>query len=522
MIPSADKDTLSFRNEPFSDFSAPVVAAQMRLAIDEVRAQFPLQFPLLLQNQEVPTESKIISVNPAHPDEIIAEHAAAGAALVPKAIQQAQNAFPGWSAKPPRERIDLLTNAASLLRERKMLFSAWMVLEAGKNWTEADADTAEAIDFLEYYARQAAYLAEVSPDIQLPGEIDRLVYIPFGVGAVLPPWNFPLAILAGMTCSAIVMGNTVVLKPSPYTPTIAAQFIALLTECGLPPGVVTLCQGGADFGDALVSHPLVQFVSFTGSKKVGLQIYSKIGHTIPGQNGLKRAVLELGGKNSIIVAEDADLESAADGMVASAFGFNGQKCSACSRAIVHESVIESFLELLKIRMQSMQQGDPAENFATGPVSSDIAYKRILDYIGQGISRGKLLCGGEAMTPPKAGYFIKPTIFTGLEPDDPVCMEEIFGPVLCVIPYKTLDEALAIANGTEYALTGAIYSTSEETLDRAAREFQVGNLYLNRKCTGAMVGAHPFGGFKMSGTDSKAGGPDYLLHFVQAKSIARKI
>jgi 1-pyrroline-5-carboxylate dehydrogenase len=494
----------------------------MRQAIDEVGAQLPLRLPLILLSQEIVADSKVVSVNPARPGQVIAEHTAASVAHVPIAIQQAQDAFPCWSAKPPQERIALLEKAASLLRERKMLFSAWMVLEAGKNWVEADADTAEAIDFLEYYARKAEHLANISPDIQLPGEIDRLVYIPFGVGAVLPPWNFPLAILAGMTCSAIVMGNTVVLKPSPYTPTIAAQFIALLTECGLPPGVVTLCQGGADFGDALVGHPQIQFVSFTGSKKVGLHIHSKVGHTIPGQTGLKRAVLELGGKNSIIVAADADLESAADGVVASAFGFNGQKCSACSRAIVHESVIEPFLELLKTRMQSLQQGDPAENFATGPVSSDIAYDRILDYLNQGRSRGKVLWGGEAMTPPEAGYFIKPTIFTHLRPDDPICKEEIFGPVLCVIPFETLDEALAIANGTEYALTGAIYSTSEETLDRASREFQVGNLYLNRKCTGAMVGAHPFGGFKLSGTDSKAGGPDYLLHFVQAKSIARKI
>jgi 1-pyrroline-5-carboxylate dehydrogenase len=522
MISGTNQSLSTFRNEPFSDFSLPHVAAQMRSAINEVRTQLPLQVPLHLRGQELTTESMIVSVNPACPDESIARHTAAVVAQVPMAIQQAQDAFPSWSAKQPRDRIDLLKSAASLLRERKMLFSAWMVLEAGKNWVEADADTAEAIDFLEYYARQAEHLANVSPDIQLPGEVDRLVYIPFGVGAILPPWNFPLAILAGMTCAAIVMGNTVVLKPSPFTPTIAAQFVALLTECGLPPGVVTLCQGGADFGDALVSHPQIQFVSFTGSKKVGLHIYSKVGHTIPGQTGLKRAILELGGKNSIIVAADSDLESAADGVVASAFGFNGQKCSACSRAIVHESVIKPFLELLKTRMQSLQQGDPENNFATGPVSSDVAYKRILDYIDQGRSRGKLLWGGEAMTPPEAGYFIKPTIFTDLKPDDPVCMEEIFGPVLCVIPFKTLDEALAIANGTEYALTGAIYSTSEETLDRAAREFQVGNLYLNRKCTGAMVGAHPFGGFKMSGTDSKAGGPDYLLHFGQAKSIARKI
>jgi len=511
-----------FANEPFSNFDKADLEAEIREAIRKVQSQIPLRFSLTLGGKEIDTASKLISINPAKPREVIGEHPSADASHVEAAVQQALDAFPAWSSKSAEERIEVLRRAAALLRRRKMLFSAWIVVESGKNWAEADADTAEAIDFLEYYARQAAQLAAATPTVQLPGECDRLVYIPFGVGAILPPWNFPLAILAGMTTAAIVMGNTVVLKPSPLTPTIAALFFELLTECGLPQGVVTMCQGGSEFGDALVSHPQIQFVSFTGSKKVGLHIYSKVGQTLPLQSGLKRAVLELGGKNSIIVEEDADLESAATGVVASAFGFNGQKCSACSRVIVNERVMESFLVLLKQKTEELLQGDPIDNFAVGPVINDVAYRRVMSYIEQSKLRGKVLCGGEALTAPEDGYFIKPTILTGLAPDDPIATEEIFGPVLVVLSSKNFEEALALANGTEYALTGSVYSSSEERLERATREFQVGNLYLNRKCTGAMVGAHPFGGFKMSGTDSKAGGPDYLLHFSQAKSIARKL
>ncbi|ADV84119.1 delta-1-pyrroline-5-carboxylate dehydrogenase [Terriglobus saanensis SP1PR4] len=523
MTTSANTSLPVFANEPFCDFSDAKIAQQMREAIQHAESRLTAEkYPLVLNGEEKTTKTEIVSVNPARPSQTIGVYASADASHVPSAVASASKAFASWSAQSTEKRADLLLRAASLLRERKMEFNAWLVLEAGKNWGEADADTAEAIDFLEYYALQAIQLAHAKPSIQYPGEENQLVYLPLGVGAVLPPWNFPLAIMAGMTCAAIVMGNTVVLKPSPLTPTIALRFVELLLECGLPEGVVTLCQGGPEFGDALVGHPEVQFIAFTGSKKVGLHIHAKAAQTQPGQRGIKRTILELGGKDGIIVDADADLESAANGVVASAFGFNGQKCSACSRVIVDQSVHDEFVEMLKTRVAALAQGDPVENFATGPVANDAAYDRVLGYIQDGATRGTIVAGGHAKTKPEDGYYIEPTVITGLTSSDRLCQEEIFGPVLTVIAAKDFDDALRIANDTEYGLTGAIYSSSEEKLHRAAREFHVGNLYFNRKCTGAMVGAHPFGGFKMSGTDSKAGGPDYLHLFSQAKSIARKL
>jgi 1-pyrroline-5-carboxylate dehydrogenase len=512
----------AFINEPFSDFTDPQTAQQMREAIKSAISTLNRpRYPLILGGKEVDTTAEITSINPAHPGQVIGVHAAADASHVPAAVAAASDALPGWSALAPEERAQFLFRVAEVLRKRKMEFSALMVLEAGKNWEEADADTAEAIDFLEYYAHQALELAKAAP-LQYPGEQNRFLYLPLGVGAVLPPWNFPLAVMAGMTCAAIVMGNTVVLKPSPMAPTIAAHFVELLSECGLPQGVVTLCQGGPEFGDALVGHPEIQFIAFTGSKKVGLHIHAKAAQAQPEQRGIKRTILELGGKDSIIVDADADLESAAMGVVASAFGFNGQKCSACSRVIVDKQVYDTFTGMLTSRATALTQGDPADNFATGPVASDIAYSRVLKYINDGAQQGTVICGGKAKTAPEDGYFIEPTIIVGLTPEDPLCQEEIFGPVLVVLPAEDFHDALRIANDTEYGLTGAVYTRSEQKLAQAAREFHVGNLYFNRKCTGAMVGAHPFGGFKMSGTDSKAGGPDYLHLFSQAKSIARKL
>jgi 1-pyrroline-5-carboxylate dehydrogenase len=342
------------------------------------------------------------------------------------------------------------------------------------------------------------------------------------VGVVIPPWNFPLAIMAGITAAGIVCGNTVVLKPSPDAPTIAARFVSLLQEAGLPAGVVNLVQGGPEVGRALVEHPQVRFIAFTGSKKVGVEIHERAAKTQPGQHFLKRTILELGGKDSIIVEADCDLDSAVEGVVASAFGFNGQKCSACSRVIVEESVYDKFSEKLVQRVQTIQSGDPEENFAAGPVINEVAKKRVLAYIEVGKREGKLLTGGVALQTKGNGYSVAPTVFCDVSPNARLAQEEIFGPVLAVIRSKGFDDALAIANNTEYGLTGAIYSGSEEKLQRAREEFHVGNLYLNRKCTGAMVGAHPFGGFNMSGTDSKAGGPDYLTLFTQAKSIAEKV
>jgi 1-pyrroline-5-carboxylate dehydrogenase len=381
----------------------------------------------------------------------------------------------------------------------------------------------ETIDFLEFYAREALRLAEVKTPIQLPGERDELIYIPLGVGAVIPPWNFPFAIMAGMTAASIVTGNTVILKPSSDAPTIAAKFLEVLLEAGMPHGVVNFCPGsGATFGNAVVEHPKTRFISFTGSKAVGLAIHEAAAHTQKGQIWIKRTVLEMGGKDSILVCADANLDAAADGVAASAFAFGGQKCSACSRAIVEAPVYDAFVEKVRERAAKLTVGDPVVNPSLGPVINKGALDSILHYIEIGKKEGRLVIGGHAPKTADGGYFVEPTMIVDVAPDAVIAQEEIFGPVLAVIKVANFEEGLKVANNTEYGLTGAIYSTDRAKLDRARRDFHVGNLYFNRKCTGAMVGAHPFGGFNMSGTDSKAGGPDYLLLFTQSKSVAEKL
>jgi 1-pyrroline-5-carboxylate dehydrogenase len=511
-----------FRNEPFTDFTTPENREAMVEALARARSEIGRTYDLVIGGKPVRLAKTFASVNPAAPEEAIGRHYAATPAEADAAVAAAEAAFAGWSRTASAERVVLLLRAAELLRERHFEFCAWLTLEVGKNWGEADADLGECIDFLEFYAREALRLERSTTPIQFPGERNRLRYIPLGVGAVIPPWNFPLAIMAGMTAAAIVCGNTVVLKPSPDAPTIAARFVALLVEAGLPDGVVNLVQGGEEVGSALIEHPKVRFIAFTGSKKVGLEIHERAAHTQPGQYFLRRTILEMGGKDSIVVEADCDLDSAVEGVAASAFGFSGQKCSACSRAIVADAVYDTFCDRLRERVEALACGDPEKNFAVGPVINQAAQKRVLEYIAIGKSEGKLLTGGNTVETAGKGYFIAPTVFTDVLPDARLAQEEIFGPVLAVIRSKSFDEALAIANNTEYGLTGAIYSGSREKLERAGREFQVGNLYYNRKCTGAMVGAHPFGGFRMSGTDSKAGGPDYLLLFTQAKSIAEKL
>jgi 1-pyrroline-5-carboxylate dehydrogenase len=511
-----------FTNEAFVDFTTAENERAMRDALDSVRGMLGQEYDNVVAGKRLKTEGKIISVNPARPVQVIGVHQRAEADLAEQAVQAALDAFPSWSRTPVAERASLLFRVADAIRERKFEFCAWLTLEVGKNWAEADADVGETIDFLEFYGREALRLDKATTPIQYPDERNQLRYLPLGVGAVIPPWNFPFAIMAGMTAASIVTGNTVILKPSVDAPTIAARFFALLEAAGLPAGVVNLCQGeGADFGAAVVAHPKTRFIAFTGSKAVGLEIHESAARTQPGQIFIKRTILEMGGKDSIIVADDADLDSAVDGVVASAFGFNGQKCSACSRAIVDASLYDSFCEKLQARVATIKTGDPAENFYTGPVISPKSYNKVLSYIEIGKGEGRLLNGGKAIEI-DGGHYIAPTVFADVAPMARISQEEIFGPVLAVIRAKDFDDALAIANNTEYGLTGALYSASAQKLDRAREEFHVGNLYFNRKCTGAMVGAHPFGGFNMSGTDSKAGGPDYLLLFTQAKSIAEKM
>jgi 1-pyrroline-5-carboxylate dehydrogenase len=515
-------DLAGFRNEPFVDFSVGENRRRMEDALYLVEGQLGREYGLRVGGRELEATGWVVSVNPARPAQVIGRHKLAEAGHVEAAVAAAEAAFAGWSKRPAAERVDLLLRAAAAIRERSFEFCAWLCLEVGKNWAEADADVGETIDFLEFYAREALRLDGATTPIQMPGERNRLRYVPLGVGAVIPPWNFPLAIMAGMTAASIVCGNTVVLKPSPDAPTIAAKFVELLEELGIPDGVVNLCVGGPEFGSALVEHKAVRFIAFTGSKAVGLHIHERAARTQVGQRFIKRTILELGGKDAIIVASDCDMDAAVEGVAASAFGFNGQKCSACSRAIVDEAVYDVFLDRLVERVGKIASGDPAKNFYGGPVINQVAKDRVLKYLEIAKDEGRVLVGGAAIGTTDGGYYVAPTVVADVAATARLAQEEIFGPVLAVIKAKDFEDALAIANDTEYGLTGAIYTGSRERLERAAEEFQVGNLYLNRKCTGAMVGAHPFGGFNMSGTDSKAGGPDYLLLFTQGKSIAEKV
>jgi 1-pyrroline-5-carboxylate dehydrogenase len=512
-----------FQNEPLTDFTNAENARKMKEAISKVRSELGREYDMVIGDKLIKTTEKIKSVNPARPSEVVGVFQSAGREHVEPAIQAALTAFETWKRTTVEQRAALVHTVACILRERKFEFAAWMVFEVGKNWAEADADIAETIDFAELYAREALRLSEAKTVVQMPGEADRLMYVPLGVAAVIPPWNFPCAIMAGMTMAAIVTGNTVVLKPSHDSPAIAAKFFEVLQEAGLPDGVVNFCPGsGASFGAGLVEHPKTRFIAFTGSKEVGLDINQRAAKPQAGQKWIKRTILEMGGKDSIIVDSDANLDAAVEGTAQAAFGFQGQKCSACSRVIVDEMVYDVFVERLKERVSKIVVGEPTENKTMGPVVSEKAMKSILNYIEIGKKEGRLIYGGGPAKEAGEGYFIQPTVIADIAPTARIAQEEIFGPVLAVIKSRNFEDALEIANNTEFGLTGAVYSTSRDKLERARTDFHVGNLYFNRKCTGAMVGAHPFGGFNMSGTDSKAGGPDYLLLFTQAKSVAEKL
>jgi 1-pyrroline-5-carboxylate dehydrogenase len=511
-----------FKNEPVLDFTRDDNRRRMEEALQKVRAELGREYELLIAGERVKTGDLLKSVNPSHPSQIVGVHHKATADLARRAVEAAHEYFPTWADTPARARIEMIVRTAAIIRERKFEFDAWLVYEAGKTWPEADADVSEAIDFCEYYARQMLKYASPDPVLQLPGEKDQLVYLPLGAGVIIPPWNFPLAIMTGMTTAALVTGNTVVLKPSSDTPTIAAKFAEALLEAGVPSRAFSLCTGsGAEVGDVLVQHPKTRFVSFTGSRDVGLRINELAAKPQPGQIWIKRVVAEMGGKDAIIVDREADIDQAVEGVAVSAYGYQGQKCSACSRAIVDEAVYDEFLEKLKKRVSQISVGpsERPDNYM-GPVINERAKQSILNYIEIGKKEGRLVCGGEAAG--GEGYFVQPTVIADVQPKARIFQEEIFGPVLAVTKAKDFDQALEFANDSEYGLTGAVYTTNREKIDKASRRFHVGNLYFNRKCTGAMVGAHPFGGFNMSGTDSKAGGPDYLLQFLQAKSIAEKL
>ncbi|MGH8129101.1 MAG: L-glutamate gamma-semialdehyde dehydrogenase [Gammaproteobacteria bacterium] len=511
-----------FRNEPFADFSKPEVRKAYAMGLAEARAELGREYDNRIGDKRVQSAKKFNSINPSRSIEVVGVHQENTVEAAHEAIANAALMFECWRLTKPEKRVEIVLRAAAIMRRRKPYYCAWLTLETGKTFPEADGDLGEAIDFLEYYGRQQLKLSGPQPVHQLPGEKDELVYIPLGVGAVIPPWNFPMAITCGMTAAAVVAGNTVVLKPSSDAPTIAAKLMEVLEEAGLPAGVVNFVTGGGStVGDALVTDPRVRFISFTGSKAVGLEINRKAAETKPGQKWIKRTVLEMGGKDSILVDEDSDVNAAVEAVAVSAFGYQGQKCSACSRAIVHEKVYDQFVEKLGERTKTIKTGDAGDpNNYMGPVINERSLKNTLSYIEVGKKEGRLIAGGKRGD--AAGYFIEPTIFADIAPTARLAQEEIFAPVLAVIKCKSFDEGLAIANNTEYGLTGAVFTKDPKKQEKAASEFHVGNLYVNRKCTGAMVGAHPFGGFNMSGTDSKAGGPDYLLLFTQAKSIAHKL
>ncbi len=515
-----------YRNEPFVDYNQPENEAAMRQALEKVRAEFGRTYPMVIGGEQVAADSVFGSENPSRPDEIVGYFQQGNAQHTDAAIQAAATAFETWKYTSVEERARCLLRAAAEFRRRKHEFSALMVYEVGKTWVEADADTAETIDFLEYYARQALRIVDGS-HLLTPYAPEQLSlhYIPLGVGAIIPPWNFACAIPAGLVAAALVTGNTVVFKPAEQSPVCGYWVSEVFWNAGVPRGVLNFITGpGEVVGARMVEHPQTRFIGFTGSRDVGIRIYEEAAKVRPGQLWLKRTILEMGGKDAVLVDETANLEAAAHGIVAGAFGFQGQKCSAGSRAIIVDKVYEQVAgRVVDIARQLVvDEPDKSHQIGMGPVIDRDAMRKIMDYIEVGTQEGKLLLGGQPLPSAGNGYFIPPTIFGDVPWDARIAQEEIFGPVLTLVRANDFDDGLRVVNSTQYGLTGAIYSADSARLERARREFHVGNLYLNRKSTGALVGVHPFGGFNMSGTDSKSGGPDYLLLFLQAKSIGEKL
>ena len=515
---------VAYKHEPFTDFTIEKNIQEMEKAFKQIEADFGKDYPLIIGGERVTTEEKLVSVNPANKEEVIGHVSKADQKLAERAMKVADETFETWRKSDPKVRADILFRAAAIVRRRKFEFSAHLVKEGGKPWNEADADVAEGIDFLEYYGRQMLEISQGGHVLSRPIEHNRFDYIPLGVGVVISPWNFLFAIMAGTTVAAAVTGNTVLLKPASTTPVIAYKFLEVLEEAGLPAGVVNFIPGsGAEVGDYLVDHPRTRFVSFTGSREVGSRIFERAGvvHADKGQKWLKRTIIEMGGKDTIVVDNEADLELAAQSIVASAFGFSGQKCSACSRAVIHEDVYDEVRDRVIELTNEKVAGDPATNESfTGPVIDQAAYDKIMGYIEIGKEEGKLVAGGDGDD--TKGWFIQPTVFADVDPEARIMQEEIFGPVVGLTKAKDFNEAIAIANNTDFGLTGAVISNNRAHIEQAREDFHVGNLYFNRGCTGAIVGYQPFGGFNMSGTDSKAGGPDYLIHHMQGKTTTEQL
>ncbi len=510
-----------FKNCPLTDFSVPANREAMEKALAKVKSELGREYPIVIGNKEIVDIDKFKSINPANPEQVIGSFAKGTKELALKAIETAADTFEEWKWTPAEHRARYLFKAGHILRQRRLEMAAWMVMETSKNWVEADADVAEAIDFLEFYGREALRWGGTQEVVPYPGEDNELTYLPLGVGAVIPPWNFPCAILVGMTTAAVVTGNTVVLKPASTAPAIGYQFFKIMREAGLPDGVLNFLPGpGGAIGDTIVQHPKTRLIAFTGSMEVGLRIHELAAKLSPGQIWIKRTILEMGGKDFMFIDETADLDMAADAVTAAAYGFQGQKCSACSRTIIHKDVYDALAEKLVKRAEALTVGPP-DNPANhqGAVIDAAAFNKILEYIEIGKGEGELLCGGERWG--DKGYFIKPTIIGGIKPDDRLAQEEIFGPVNALVKVDSFEAGIAAANGTIYGLTGAFISQDRKRIETARQKLHTGNLYINRKCTGALVGVQPFGGFNMSGTDSKAGGRDYLGLFLQGKSITEK-
>ncbi|MFD1780749.1 L-glutamate gamma-semialdehyde dehydrogenase [Fredinandcohnia salidurans] len=508
-----------YKHEAFTDFSIVANQDAYKKGLQTVESYLGQDYDLLIGEERITTDDKIISINPANKEEVVGRVSKANRELAEKAMQVAVEAFKTWKKVSAETRADVLFKAAAIIRRRKHEFSALLTKEAGKPWREADADTAEAIDFLEFYGREMLRIKDGVKVNSRPNEFNRYDYIPLGVGVIISPWNFPLAIMAGTTVAAIVAGNTVLLKPASTTPIVAAKFVEVMEEAGLPAGVLNFVPGnGSEVGDYLVDHKDTRFISFTGSRDVGLRINERASKLNDGQIWIKRVIAEMGGKDTIVVDKEADLELASQSIVSSAFGFSGQKCSACSRAIIVEDVYDEVLSRVVELTNELTQGDPADyrNYMATVIDQN-AFDKIMSYIEIGKKEGKLMTGGEGDS--SKGFFIKPTVFADLTPDARIMKEEIFGPVVGFTKAKDFDHAIEIANDTEYGLTGAVITNNRVNIQKAREDFHVGNLYFNRGCTGAIVGYQPFGGFNMSGTDSKAGGPDYIQLHMQAKTTS---
>lgn len=512
-----------YKNETYLDFTDLTYGKAQKDALKDVRARFGKSYPLIIDGKKVDGDNGTFeSINPANTNEIIGQFQMASKLQTLKALEAAWKAFETWKYVPATERADILFKAADICRRRRMEINAWMISEAGKNFLEADADTAEGIDFLDYYAHEALRYDKGMEVLDAWGDLNRTHYIPLGAGVSISPWNFPFAITLGMAAAPIVAGNTVVAKPSPDTPMMGWIVAEIFEEAGLPAGVFNLVTGdNLEVGETLTTSPDTRFINFTGSLAVGLHINEVAAKSSNKTRFIKRVFAELGGKNAIVIDEDADLDAASTAVVQAAFGFQGQKCSAASRVIACDSVYDEILRLTVEKASKLVIGDPKDNAPAGPVVNQKAVDKIMNYIEIGKKEGRLMLGGELANSDNPGFYIQPTIIADVDENARIAQEEIFGPVTAFIRAKNLDHALKIANGTKFGLTGGFFSNNSANVDRAMREFHVGNLYINRKNTGALVGAQPFGGFNLSGTDSKAGGSDYLLCFLQAKSITER-